>query len=176
MLKKRSVWIVLAGLVLISVAVPFVFAAAEGGAAPAPGQRQGGGGGGGQGGGGQAQMIDRAKTELAATEEAWKKIEPLLAKVITLNNEANPRSSRGGRQQDPAAPQAEQSEVQKATAALRTLTQDAASSMDDIKAKLEDLRKAKDKAKEALVKAQAELKKSVDARQEAKLVLMGLLN
>jgi Spy/CpxP family protein refolding chaperone len=181
MLKKRNVWVVLAGLMLISVVIPIVFAAEDGRTPPPPpGPRQGGGqerGQGGQGRGGdyQAQMMERAKTELAASEESWMKIEPLLAKVVTLNNEVSSRGMRGGRQGQ-GQPQGEQSEIQKATAALRTLTQDDASSMDDIKAKLADLRKAKDKAKEELAKAQAELKKNVDARQEAKLVLMGLLN
>lgn len=184
MLKKRNVWVVLAGLMLISIVVPFVFAAEGDQTPPPPGQRQGGGQARGQGqnrGGGdpQAQMMERAKTELAASDEVWKKIEPLLTKVVTLNNEVNSRGMRGGRQgqgQPPAAPQGEQSEIQKATAALRTLMQDDTSKLDDIKAKLADLRKAKDKAKEELAKAQAELKKNVDVRQEAKLVLMGLLN
>jgi peptidoglycan hydrolase CwlO-like protein len=184
MLKKRNVWVVLAGLVLISVVIPFVFAA-EGDQTPPPppgqGQRPRGQGQAGQGRGGdfQVQMLERAKTELAASDEAWKKIEPLLTKVAALNNEVNPRGMRGGRQgqgQPPAAPQGGQSEIQKAATALRTLTQDDASSMDDIKAKLADLRKVKEKAKEELAKTQEELKKNVDARQEAKLVLMGLLN
>jgi uncharacterized protein (DUF342 family) len=126
-------------------------------------------------------MMERAKTELAASEETWKKIEPLLTKVVTLNNQINVRGMRGGRQgqgqgQPPAAPQGDQSEIQKASMALRALTQDKTSSMDQIKEKLAELRTAKEKAKDELAKAQAELKKNVDARQEAKLVLMGLLN
>jgi hypothetical protein len=192
MLKKRNVWVVLACLLLVSVAIPFVFAA-EGDQTPPPPPGQGQGGPGGPGGGQrgqgqgrggdfQAQMIERAKTELAASNETWTKIEPLLSKVVTLNNEINARGMRGGRQgqgrpdQPQTAPQAAQSDVQKATVALRALTQDDTSSMDEVKAKLADLRKAKEKAKEELAKAQEELKKAVDARQEAKLVLMGLLN
>jgi hypothetical protein len=164
MLKKRKVLVVLAGLMLISIVIPFVFAAEGDQTPPPPAQGQGGPGGpggfggpgggqmrgqGGQGRGGmdfQAQMMERAKTELAASDESWKKIEPLLTKVVTISNEINARGMRGPRpgqgqpgQPTAAAPQPPQSEVQKAAAALRALTQDDTAKLEDIKAKLADL-------------------------------------
>jgi hypothetical protein len=182
MLKKRNVLVVLASLMLVSIVIPFVFAAEGDQAPPSPGQRGGPGGPGGQARGQarggmdfQARMMEQAKTELAVSDDAWKKIEPLIGKVVTLNNQVNARSMRGGRQGQ-GQPQAEQNEIMKASMALRALSQDDTASMDDIKAKLAELRAAKDKAKAELTKAQDELKKNLDVRQEAKLVLMGLLN
>lgn len=47
---------------------------------------------------------------------------------------------------------------------------------DDIRQKLDALRKAREKAKKQLVKAQQELRKVLTFRQQARLVLMGLLD
>jgi hypothetical protein len=139
----------------------------------------------------QARMLEMAKTQLNATDAEWAKIEPPLKKVMTLSNQVNARgmgmgmgmAGRGNRpggqgqgQAPDQQPAREQSEVQKASAALSEALQNESSTAEDITAKLTALRAAKDAAQKELAAAQAELKKVVNVRQEARLVLMGMLN
>ena len=117
------------------------------------------------------------KNELDVTEEEWTVIEPKLTKVMKLAREISPRGmrGRGGRRGGPERSESEQSEVQKAAIALQEVVIKSDTSSDEIKAKLKDLRDAKDKAKQELVKAQDELKESLSVRQEARLVLIRFL-
>jgi hypothetical protein len=59
---------------------------------------------------------------------------------------------------------------------LQRLLQNPGAGPDQISLKLEALRKAREKAKKQLVKAQQELRKVLNFRQQARLVLMGLLD
>lgn len=202
MLKNRRMMVVVASLLLATVSIPFIWAAGNQGQPPAQGGFGGGQGGqrgpGGQGGFGsqmdfQARMLEMAKTQLNATDAEWAKIEPPLKKVMTLSNQVNARgmgmgmgmgmTGRGNRpggqgqgQAPDQQPAREQSEVQKASAALSEALQNESSTAEDITAKLTALRAAKDAAQKELAAAQAELKKVVNVRQEARLVLMGMLN
>ena len=201
MLMNRKMMLVVASLLLATVSIPFIWAAGNQGQPPAQGP-QGGFGGGqggqrGQGGQGgqidfQARMLEMAKTQLNATDAEWAKIEPPLKKVMTLSNQANARgmgmgmAGRGSRQggqgqgqggQAPdQQPAREQSEVQKASAALTEVLQNESATAEEVTAKLTALRTAKEAAQKELAAAQAELKKTVNVRQEARLVLMGMLN
>jgi hypothetical protein len=70
----------------------------------------------------------------------------------------------------------EQSPLDKALAQLRTTLDNQSATPDDIKKQLTAVREAREKAKQDLAAAQAELVKILTVRQEALLVVMGQLN
>ena len=178
-----SLALVLAGL---SVAQP-----------PARGDR------GGQGGPGRfdpermrQMMAERMKEQLGADDDAWKVIQPRLMKVMELNRQTSGGPGRGGMffrglrrpragadAQDPGGrrgpqgqPDRELTPVEKAGDQLRTTLEDESASPEQIKNELTALRTAREKAKQQLGAAQQELRQILTLRQEAQLVLMGLLN
>jgi flagellar motility protein MotE (MotC chaperone) len=201
MKTKRNAMIVLASLLLIGLAISVVIAADD---EQTPGEgagnrpQQAGTRTPGQGefrdrANFQQRMSEMIKSELGATDEEWTVIEPRLTKVMTLSRDVNQRGmgmmrggrrgfemgGRGGRdrpEQPPQTSQSEQSEIQKATNALQEALDKSDSTPDDVKAKLLALRNAKEKTKQELAKAQQELKQILSVRQEAKLVLLGLLD
>ncbi|KPK48388.1 MAG: hypothetical protein AMK72_07045, partial [Planctomycetes bacterium SM23_25] len=90
---------------------------------------------------------------------------------------------RGGRGRGPGderrpegQPEREQSDVEMKTEALRSLLEDQTSSPASIKAALDALRKARQKAQDELALARKELREIITSRQEAQFVLMGLLD
>ena len=176
-------------LIMVAVAIAADTPAGE------PGQRPGGGPavrpegappeGGGQRGN-RPQMtpeemmkrqLDRIKTTLQLADDKWKTVEPLVQKVTTLSMELSGRMGMGRRGQNPdQAPPAPTTEIGKCTEALRTLVGDPAATDDAIKAKLAELTAAKDKVKAALATARTNLCKALTAKQQANLVLMGILD
>lgn len=68
------------------------------------------------------------------------------------------------------------SPVQQASEALEQTLEKSESTTEDVKAKLLALRNAREKSKQELVKAQQELREVLTVNQEARLVLMGLLD
>jgi len=141
----------------------------------------------------QQRMVEMMKRELGAADKEWTVIEPRLTKVMILSRDINPRGMgmmrpgragddmagrgpRGRQGQSPQASQSEKSEIQKATDALQETLDKSDASPDEVKAKLLALRNAKEKSKQELAKAQQNLKEILSVRQEAKLVLLGLLN
>jgi septal ring factor EnvC (AmiA/AmiB activator) len=89
-----------------------------------------------------------------------------------------PGGGRRGAQGDQpgAAQEGEMTAMEKASQALRTSLRNESTSPDEIKKQLAALRTAREAAKKDLAVAQQELRKSVNIRQEAQLVLMGLLD
>ena len=75
-----------------------------------------------------------------------------------------------------AGPQGEPTALDKATAQLRSTLDNQSAPPEDIKKQLTALREAREKAKQELAVAQADLIKILTVRQEAQLVLMGQLN
>jgi len=164
------------------------------------GQRAGAGGPQGQGPAGRQfdpermrmMMEQRMREQLGATEEEWKVLGPRVMKVSELNRQLSgfgrrgmfgmfgggrrggPQGDQPGRRQ--GAPERELTEVEKATEQLRTTLENTSAKPEDIKNQLTTLRKAKEKHKQQLAAAQQELRKIVTVRQEAQLVLMGLLD
>ncbi len=149
---------------------------------------------GGQGGEGRRQfdpaqmrqaMTDRMREALGATEEEWAIIGPRLEKVQTLSRETRggmfgafrTRGGRGGQRggEEQAAEQ-EQTEMQKATAALQAALDNEASTAAQIRTSLTAYRKAREKVRQDLAKAQEELRAVLSIRQEAQLVMMGTLD
>jgi len=168
--------------------------AGAGGAAPAgQGQGQGGGrqrGGGGAGGAAQFQqrMMDNLKTQMGATDDEFAAIQPKIEKVMQLQRDANAggRGMMGGGRQrgggqgggGGATPAAgtQQSAVAKARADLQTTLDNKDATADDIKGKLQALRDAQTQAKTDLEAAQKDLASVLTQRQEAVLVMAGMLS
>jgi hypothetical protein len=166
----------------------------------------GGGGQGGPGGNFdpaqmRQRMMDRMKEQLGADDAAWKVLEPRLTKVMDANRQAGGgrggmmgmmggmRGQRGGQggqggadnggapaQRRGSGPGGEQTALDKAMTQLRTTLENSSASPDDIKKQLTAVRDAREKAKQELAAAQADLKKILTVRQEAVLVEMGQLD
>ena len=132
----------------------------------------------------QQRYLERMKEILKVEDEEWPVLQPRLAKVMTLSRDVRGgmrgmmigrRGRRGGDAADDAAPQP-QSATQKAQQALRQSLENEAATADEIKAKLTALRAAREKAKQELAVAQQSLRELLTQRQEAQLVLMGILD
>jgi len=122
------------------------------------------------------RMTNWMKEQLGGlSDDEWKVIQPKVEKVMTARRDAGGGMSffggrsRGGDEQEKTA-------VQKASAELKTVIDDKNSSPDQIKAKLTALREAKEKAKGELVTAQKDLKDVLTQRQEATMVMLGMLD
>jgi hypothetical protein len=127
-------------------------------------------------------MEQRTREQLGATEAEWKTLGPRVMKVEQLNRQLS-GSSRGGmafgggrRGGAEGGQEGEMTAMDKASQALRTTLRNESASPDQIKKELAALRTAREAAKKDLAAAQQDLRKSVNVRQEAQLVLMGLLD
>ena len=187
MCKHRLMLVVAAGVVAAGVLTMQAFSQQGQGGPPA-------GGGGGQGGGRGGMRFDpeqmrqmimtRIKETLGATDEEWKVLGPKVEKVQTLFGQLRSGGQRGmfgggrgGRQEAaPAQPARDLSAVEKAAEDLRTTLENKDAKPDDVKKKLGALREEREKAKQNLAQAQDELRQLLTVKQEAQLVLMGLLD
>lgn len=170
----------LAALMVVSLAT--AQPGGGGGAAGGGGGRGAGGGGGGGGGrmgGGRGGFGMVTQDSLGATAEEWKVLEPKVTKVQTLNMQISGRGGmRGMRGADTGAAAPAETEIQKARTALNDLVGANATgtpTADQITKALTAFRAARLKAQAELTTAQADLKKVVTPKQEALLVLAGLL-
>jgi len=157
--------------------------------------------GGGQRGGGQRggrfnmaqfrqRMMEDLKTQLAATDEEWKALEPLIDKAMTLSRETasggmrmavmGRRGRPGGGQGGPGGEGAQGAQTMSATMTAATALQKTLDNKQaapaEIKAKLTAFREAREKAKQELAKTRDSLRELVTPRQEAYLVLIGVLD
>ena len=186
MMGKRLGWLLALGL---AVSVAGVASAQDNTNRGGDGQRQGDdrGRGGDRGNFDPAQfrqrMEERMKEQLGVNDEEWKVIQPRIEKVMAAQRDARSGgmafgfggfSGRDGGRGPRGGDQAS-SPVAKAQSDLRSALEDKSISADQIKERLETLRKAREQARQDLVKAQAELKEVLTQRQEAQLVLMGTL-
>lgn len=132
-------------------------------------------------------MEQRMKEQLGATDQEWKVLGPRVMKVSELNRQISgfgggmfggrrggPQGSRPGDR--PGAPERELTAVEKATEQLQTSLENTSTPPEEIKKQLTALRAAKEKTKQELAAAQQELRKVLTVRQEAQLVLMGMLD
>jgi len=141
----------------------------------------------------QKMMAERLKETLNVGDEEWKAVEPKLMKVLRLSRQAGaggmgmrgfgmlfrgqgPGGERRGQRPDEGEGARAQTDVEKASEALQKTLDNKEAKPEEIKKNLTALREAREKAKQELAKAQQELCKELTARQEAQLVLMGLLN
>ena len=163
-------------------------------APPPPPPAEAGGGAGGPGGEGGEQrrqdwrqrMADRIKTEMKASDDEWSVIQPLLEKVETKMRESmggrfggmgGGPGGRGGPRRENNGGDANRPQPAGAaeTQALRQ-TIDGDGSTADIKAKLQALRDQRKKSEADLAQSRADLKKVLNVREEAVLVMMGVLD
>lgn len=188
-------------VVTLLVSVPLVQGAAGGGRGNRGGQAgaragQPGARGGQTGGPGgmrfdpermRQMMEQRLKEQLGATDAEWKVLGPRVMKVSELNRQTSGfgrggmffggrrGSTRGGRPGGQDTPQRELTPVEKASEGLRTALDSDSTSAEAIKKQLKAYRTAKEQAKQKLAVAQKELRQVLTVRQEAMLVLMGML-
>lgn len=144
-------------------------------------------------------IMDRLREHLDSTEEEWKVLGPRVEKVSELSRQLQGRAGRGmmrlmfqrrgpggrgggpggpgGRDRGPGVQQeAELQPIERATEDLQEIVDSEGASPQDIQEKLTALRKAEDKMEQELDKARAKLREVVTLRQEAKLVLLGMLD
>ena len=142
--------------------------------------QQGGGGFGGQRFDPAAmrdRMLQRIKESCGATDDEWKVLEPKITRVMETQQAS--RTPFGGRGRGPGGltPDAgPQSPVAVAANDLRQSLDNKDTTPDQIKAKLQALREAREKAAAEAKAAQAELRELLTARQEAVLVSQGILD
>lgn len=130
------------------------------------------------------QMMDRMKENLGSSDDEWKVIQPRLEKVMQLQRDTRGggmsfmfgRSSSRDRGGDRGSSSSSDSAVARASADLRSALEDKSISADEIAKRLANYRQAKEQAKQDLVKAQSDLKELLSQRQEAQLVMMGMLD
>lgn len=189
MLRSKAVWVL--GLAVLVCAVFIGQALSQ---ETAPGGGRGGRGARGNNDPNQArdrmeqfrqQAADRMKEALGVTDEQWKALQPKIEKVQTLARETRGggmmmgrmMGGRGGAGAQPPAANTDrpQSDVEKKMADLQKLLQDKESKAEDIKTALAAYRDAVTKAKTELEKARKELRELLSVRQEAQLVLVGVL-
>jgi hypothetical protein len=136
-----------------------------------------------------AAMRDRwmnsIKEDLGAKDDEWKVLQPKVEKVMTARRETmgdrgfggfrrGGDDRRGGEDRRPPSDQPE-SKVAKAQRDLRTALDNKSASSDEINKKLTAYREARDKARADLQAAQKDLKELCTPRQEAALVMNGML-
>lgn len=179
-----SVRKVLVGSVVAGLLAVAGLALAQAGGRAGRGGRAGGGGAGFDPAQMRQGMMDRVKETLQAKDAEWKVLEPRLERVMTLSREASGFGRMGmfgGRRRggagQPGAPGAvlPQSDVDRATEALQTTVDDPKTTPAQIKAKLTAFRAAREKSRQELAKARESARELVTQRQEAQLVLMGIL-
>jgi hypothetical protein len=127
----------------------------------------------------QERMMSMLKERMGASDEEWTIIKPRLEEVMKLSQNTGGmrgmfgrgRGNRGGQQQA----EAPTDPVQIAADDLQKTLDKEAPTTAEIKAKLTALRGAREKNKQQLVTAQQKLKDVLSVKQEAMLVMMGML-
>lgn len=113
---------------------------------------------------------------LGATDEEWKVLEPKFEKVNDLSIQIKNAAYIVNWPVDALPDASSQTDMQKTALALGKLLKNKDIKPEDMKKALEAYRNAKTKANEDLDKARKELKDLLTVKQEATLVLRGLLD
>lgn len=122
------------------------------------------------------RMEERMKTGLGVSDEEWKALQPKVDAVQKARRDSfggGFGGRRGGQTGTADTTAADKTEMQKKSDALRTLLDNKDADPKAIQDALKAYRDERDKAREALKKAQAELKELLTAKQEAFMVLNG---
>jgi hypothetical protein len=112
------------------------------------------------------RVIESMKEQLGVSDKEWLVIRPRLETVFDL---AHPT------QQPPGSPAAPATDLDQKRRDLQELLKDEKAPIDQVKAKLAAYRAAKEKADQELTRARKSLRDILTLRQEALLVLNGLL-
>ena len=121
------------------------------------------------------RSMERIKEAVTASEDEWKALEPKLDEIVKLSREAGVYTSFRRRSSSSSTGDA-QTGVAKATQDLETILGNEKAKPEEITAKLTALREARKKAREALATARKSAGEAVNLRQEAQLVLLGVLD
>jgi hypothetical protein len=121
--------------------------------------------------------LDRIKENLEATDDQWKTIEPKLNKVQMLQMQQRRGMIPMPGRRPPVMPGTESAAMDLAakTADLQKVLDDKEAKPDALKAALQALRDAREKSRKELADAQKDLAGACTERQQARLVLMGIL-
>ena len=179
MLRTASVFLMVAGVLVLSLAGQALAQSRPAG----PGPGAWGGPGGQMDPEQMKKMMEQFKKQaekymqdaLGATDEEWTVLSPKVEKVQTLTTQT--MAFGGGRMMGFGQPtdDAQKPDVTKKLEALRKLLQNKEAKAEDINTALKEYRDARAKSKEDLEKAQKDLKDVLTARQEALMVTMGML-
>ena len=129
----------------------------------------------------QKRMMERFKEQLKAPDDEWAVIQPKLEKVMTAQREARAGGMFGGRggRGGPGGPGGDQqqdtSALGVASRELRTALENENTSGEELDKKLAAFREARAKAQANLEAARKDLKEILSPRQEASLVMIGIL-
>src|SRR5439155_1513392 len=126
-------------------------------------------------------MNTQIKEQMGANDDEWKVIEPKLTKVMDLRRDAGGFGRGGFRRRDDnssssSADDNQAGPVEKAQRELRQTLDNKEANAEQINSRLTALREAKEKAKTTLASAQKDLKEILTQRQEAVLVMFGMLD
>jgi hypothetical protein len=131
------------------------------------------------------RMMDNIKQRLGADDDQWKTIEPLLDKVMQLNAELQPPrgfrgfGGRGGGQGGANANNSNDTALPDTTVktqALSGLLDKTDATDEQITQAMEDLRAARRTAESDLAKARKQLHDVLTLKQQAQLLVMGILD
>ncbi|MDY7010184.1 MAG: hypothetical protein SVV80_05455 [Planctomycetota bacterium] len=134
------------------------------------------------------RAAERIKENLGASEEEWKVLQPRIEKVQTLSRQLRfgamrgrfgDRSDRRGDRPRGSAQETAtrpQSDLEKKSEALGKIVENKESKTEEIKSALKAFREAREKVEKDLANARKDLREVVTVRQEAQLVLMGVLD
>ena len=129
------------------------------------------------------RMIEALKERLGTDEEEWQVMEPKITRLVAAQQELRAGGMRGG-PGGPGGPGGRggegqepenASELAKAASSLRETLRNEQAPAEEITKNLEAFRAAREKAETELQAAREDLKGIVTARQEATLVMMGML-
>lgn len=134
-------------------------------------------------------MMDRLKEQTGATDEEWKTLEPMIQKVMDAQRETRggfgfgmmrgPGGPGGGPPGGgPGGPGGGNADTPMARAAseLRAANDDPNMNPQELARRLKAYREARDAAREKLAKAQKDLRELLTQRQEAALLMAGLVD
>ncbi len=126
------------------------------------------------------RMMDAMKERLGASDEDWQALEPRVQRVMEAQQNARAGMGMGmgfgrGGQQGMRRGQQPETEVGRATSALREVLEDENAPAEQIRERLDALRAARQAAEAELTTARDELRGLLTQRQEAILVMSGML-
>jgi hypothetical protein len=122
----------------------------------------------------QKANLDNLKTQLSASDDDWKLLQPRIQKVLNCMAVLG-LNSRAGGMTGFMGTQSAASDLSKAMQSLRASLKDQATPAEIITSKLADWRAAHEKAKEDLTASQKDLQELLSLRQEGILANLGIL-
>jgi len=132
------------------------------------------------------RMAQRMKESLGATDEEWQVISPLLQDVMEKQREVRSFSGRGMMMmRGPRGPEGDRGrrgrgfgreDTPAEVTALQEALESDSTPVEEIKSKLDAYRKARQAQEKELEQAQDKLRQILSVRQEATLVMMGMLD